>query len=181
MNDRIREILSWYDSENPGIRTNLARMLNHGRLGGSGKMVILPVDQGFEHGPARSFAPTPAGYDPRYHFQLALESGCSAYAAPLGFLEAGAREFAGQIPLILKVNNHDVLYEEKDPIQAITGSVKDALRLGCVGIGYTIYPGSSARIEMYTRLRELGEEAKANGLVLVVWSYPRGSGLSQEG
>src|ERR1700757_4263933 len=132
MNDRIREILSWYTSENPGVRTNLARMLNHGRLGGTGKMVILPVDQGFEHGQARSFAPNPAGYDPRYHFQLAIEAGCSAYAGPLGFLEAGAREFAGQVPLILKVNNHDVLLEEKDPVQAVTGSVKDALRLGCV-------------------------------------------------
>ena len=144
-------------------------------------MVILPVDQGFEHGPARSFAPNPAGYDPRYHFQLAIEAGCSAYAAPLGFLEAGAREFAGQVPLILKLNNHDVLHEEKDPIQAITGSVRDALRLGCVAIGYTIYPGSTHRLDMYTKLRELAEEAKANGLVVVVWSYPRGSGLSKEG
>ncbi len=179
--DRVREILSWYGSDSPGTLTNLSRMLSAGTLGGTGKMVILPVDQGFEHGPARSFARNPAGYDPRYHFQLAIDSGCNAYAAPLGFLEAGAREFAGQIPLILKLNNHDVLYEEKDPEQAITGSVRDALRLGCVGIGYTIYPGSSARIEMYTRLRELGEEAKANGLVLVVWSYPRGSGLSKEG
>ena len=179
--DRIREILSWYGSDSPGTLTNLSRMLNAGTLGGTGKMVILPVDQGFEHGPARSFAKNPAGYDPRYHFQLAIESGCNAYAAPLGFLEAGAREFAGQIPLILKLNNHDVLYEEKDPEQAITGSVRDALRLGCVAIGYTIYPGSSARVEMYSTLRALAEEAKANGLVVVVWSYPRGSGLSKEG
>src|SRR6059036_2360798 len=131
MNDRVREILSWYASENPGVRTNLARMLNHGRLAGTGKMVILPVDQGFEHGPARSFAPNPAGYDPRYHFQLAIEAGCNAYAAPLGFLEAGAAEFAGEIPLILKLNNHDVLYDEKDPLSAVTASVKDAVRLGC--------------------------------------------------
>jgi class I fructose-bisphosphate aldolase len=179
--DRVREILSWYGSDSPGTLTNLARLLTAGSLGGSGRMVILPVDQGFEHGPARSFAPNPAGYDPRYHFELAIEAGCSAYAAPLGFLEAGAREFAGQVPLILKLNNHDVLYEEKDPEQAITGSVRDALRLGCVGIGYTIYPGSSARLEMYARLRELGEEAKAHGLAVVVWSYPRGSGLSKEG
>jgi class I fructose-bisphosphate aldolase len=179
--ERVREILSWYGSDSPGTLTNLARMLSAGALGGTGRMVILPVDQGFEHGPARSFAPNPAGYDPRYHFQLAVEAGCSAYAAPLGFLEAGAREFAGQVPLILKLNNHDVLYEEKDPEQAITGSVRDALRLGCVGIGYTIYPGSVHRLEMYARLRELAEEAKANGLVVVVWSYPRGSGLSKEG
>jgi fructose-bisphosphate aldolase, class I len=179
--DRVREILSWYGSDSPGTLTNLARMLSAGTLGGTGRMVILPVDQGFEHGPARSFAPNPAGYDPRYHFQLAIETGCSAYAAPLGFLEAGARDFAGQVPLILKLNNHDVLYEEKDPEQAITGSVRDALRLGCVGIGYTIYPGSVHRLEMYARLRELAEEAKANGLVVVVWSYPRGSGLSKDG
>ena len=173
--DRVREILSWYGSDSPGTLTNLSRMLNAGSLAGTGKMVILPVDQGFEHGPARSFAKNPAGYDPRSHFQLAIDAGCNAYAAPLGFLEAGAREFAGQIPLILKLNNHDVLYEEKDPEQAVTGSVRDALRLGCVGIGYTIYPGSSARLEMYSTLRALGEEAKANGLVVVVWSYPRGS------
>src|SRR5205085_6803373 len=123
MNDRVREILSWYTSENAGVRTNLARMLNHGRLGGTGKMVILPVDQGFEHGPARSFAPNPAAYDPRYHFELAIEAGCNAYAAPLGFLEAGAREFAGEVPLILKVNSHDVLVNEDDPTQALSGSV----------------------------------------------------------
>ena len=181
MNDRIREILSWYNSENPGIRTNLARMLNHGRLAGTGKMVILPVDQGFEHGPARSFAPNPAGYDPRYHFQLAIESGCNAYAAPLGFIEAGAADFAGEIPLILKCNNHDVLNDEKDPISAVTAGVEDALRLGCVAVGFTIYPGSSERTTIYEELRELTLEAKAAGLATVVWSYPRGSSISKEG
>jgi len=181
MNDRIREILSWYDSENAGVRTNLARMLNHGRLAGTGKMVILPVDQGFEHGPARSFAPNPAGYDPRYHFQLAIEAGCNAYAAPLGFLEAGVSDYCGDIPLILKCNNHDVLNDEKDPISAITSGVGDALRLGCVAVGFTIYPGSSERTIIYEQLRELAEEAKASGLAVVVWSYPRGSSLSKEG
>ena len=178
---RVQEILGWYDSDNVGTRTNLARLLNHGTLAGTGKLVILPVDQGFEHGPARSFASNPAGYDPRYHFQLAVDAGCNAYAAPLGFLEAGAAEFAGEVPLILKANNHDTLVEEKDPISAQTGGVRDALRLGCVGIGYTIYPGSAHSREMYQQLRELGEEAKAAGLVVVVWSYPRGSALSKEG
>jgi len=181
MNDRIREILSWYTSENPGIRTNLARMLNHGRLAGTGKMVILPVDQGFEHGPARSFAPNPAGYDPLYHFQLAIEAGCNAYAAPLGFLEAGASDFAGEIPLILKCNNHDVLNDEKDPISAVTSGVEDALRLGCVAVGFTIYPGSTHHTEMYEELRELILEAKTAGLATVVWSYPRGSSISKDG
>ena len=181
MTKPVREILSWYGSDNPGTLTNLARLLNHGKLAGTGKMVILPVDQGFEHGPARSFAPNPPAYDPRYHFELAIEAGCNAYAAPLGFLEAGAREFAGQIPLILKVNDHDVLLEEKDPHQALTGSVSDALRLGCVGIGFTIYPGSAHRVAMYEQIRAYAEEAKRYGLVVVIWSYPRGSGLSKQG
>jgi len=177
----VREILGWYESDNPGTLTSLARLLGSGRLAGTGKLVILPVDQGFEHGPARSFAANPSAYDPRYHFELAIEAGCNAYAAPLGFLEAGAREFAGAIPLILKANNHDVLLEEKDPDQAITAGVSDAVRLGCVGIGFTIYPGSAHRLAMYERLRAMAEEAKRAGLVVVVWSYPRGSGLSKEG
>jgi fructose-bisphosphate aldolase, class I len=179
--DRVKQILSWYSSENPGTLTNIARLLNHGTLAGTGKLVILPVDQGFEHGPARSFAVNPPAYDPRYHFELAIEAGCNAYAAPLGFLEAGVREFAGQIPLILKLNNHDVLLDEKDPAQAITASVRDAVRLGCVAVGFTIYPGSEHRLAMYSQLRELAEEAKRQGLVVVVWSYPRGSGLSKDG
>src|SRR5207247_419249 len=175
MTERVREILSWYGSDNPGTLTNLSRLLNHGKLGGTGKLVILPVDQGFEHGPARSFAPNPPAYDPRYHFELALEAGCNAYAAPLGFLEAGAREFAGAIPLILKANDHDVLRNEQDPDQALTGSVADALQLGCVGIGFTIYPGSEHRLKMYEQIRACAAEAKRNGLAVIIWSYPRGS------
>jgi class I fructose-bisphosphate aldolase len=152
-----------------------------GTLGGTGKLVILPVDQGFEHGPARSFAPNPPAYDPDYHFQLAIDAGCNAYAAPLGFLEAGAAKFAGQIPLILKLNNSDSLAKMEQPISAITGSVDEALRLGCVAIGYTIYPGSGARNRQYEDLRALTEEAKRKGLAVVVWSYPRGAGISKDG
>jgi len=179
--DRVKEILSWYESDNPGTKTNLARLMNTGYLAGTGKFVILPVDQGFEHGPARSFAVNPPGYDPNYHFELALAAGCNAYAAPLGFIEAAAARHAGEIPLILKLNNHDVLHDEKDPIPAVTGSVRDALRLGCVAIGFTIYPGSTHAQTMYQQLRGLAEEAKAHGLAVVVWSYPRGSSLSKEG
>jgi len=178
---RVKEILSWYSADNAGTKANLARMLNHGRLGGTGKMVILPVDQGFEHGPARSFAPNPAGYDPRYHFELAIDAGCNAYAAPLGFLEAGAAEFAGDIPLILKLNNNESLAKGGEPIPAVTGSVNEALRLGCAAIGFTIYPGSGEAKAMYHQIAELTEEAKSAGLAVVVWSYPRGSSLSKEG
>ena len=178
---RVKEILSWYSADNAGTLMNLARMLNHGRLGGTGKLVILPVDQGFEHGPARSFAPNAPAYDPRYHFELAIDAGCNAYAAPLGFLEAGAAEFAGDVPLILKLNNSDSLYSGSDPAPAVTGSVDDALRLGCAAIGFTIYPASAARNEMYEQIRELAEEAKRAGLAVVIWSYPRGSGISKQG
>jgi class I fructose-bisphosphate aldolase len=181
MGDRVQEILSWYGSDNAGTKTNLARLLNGGKLGGSGKLVILPVDQGFEHGPARSFAPNPAGYNPHYHFQLAIDAGCNAYAAPLGFIEAGAAQFAGRIPLILKLNNHDVLHDDKDPLPSVTGSVRDALRLGCSAVGFTIYPGSAHCHMMYEQLRGIAEEAKDAGLAVVVWSYPRGAGLSKEG
>jgi len=181
MTPRVREILGWYGAENVGTLTNLARMLNHGRLGGTGKLVILPVDQGFEHGPARSFAPNPPAYDPRYHFELAIEAGCNAYAAPLGFIETAARDYAGEIPLILKVNDADVLLDEPNPNQALTASVGDALRLGCCAIGFTIYPGSAHQLEMFGQLRAYAEEAKASGLAVVVWSYPRGGDLSKDG
>src|SRR6476620_11115353 len=181
MGDRVQEILSWYGSDNAGTKTNIARLLRSGKLAGAGKLVILPVDQGFEHGPARSFAPNPPGYNPLYHFQLAIDAGCNAYAAPLGFLEAGASQFAGQIPLILKLNNHDVLHDDKDPMPSVTGSVKDALRLGCSAVGYTIYPGSAHCNSMYEQLRAIAEDAKDNGLAVVVWSYPRGSAISKEG
>jgi class I fructose-bisphosphate aldolase len=181
MADRVEEILGWYGSETPGVLKNLRWMMETGTLAGTGKFVMLPVDQGFEHGPARSFAKNSPGYDPNYHFQLAIDAGCNAYAAPLGFLEVGARQFAGRIPTILKLNNSDSLYSGKDPKPAVTGSVQDALRLGCAAVGFTIYPGSSLRNEMYSEFREISAEAKANGLVVVLWCYPRGSGLSKEG
>lgn len=181
MKKRVREILSWYGSDNPGTLTNLARLLNHGKLGGTGKLVILPVDQGVEHGPGRSFAPNASAYDPRYHFELAIEAGLNAYAAPLGFLEAGARDYAGDLPLILKVNNRENLNNERDPNQSLTGSIEAALRLGCVAIGFTVYPGSALRLEMYEKFQVLAEEAKHHGLVVVAWSYPRGSAISKEG
>lgn len=181
LTDRVKQILSWYGSDSPGVRANLVRMLNHGNLAGTGKMVILPVDQGFEHGPARSFEPNPEGYDPDYHVQLAIDSGCNAYAAPLGFLEAVADRFAGEIPLILKLNNSDTLAKVDQPASAVTSTVKDAVRLGCTAIGYTIYPGSGLRNEMYESLREIILQAKDAGLPSVVWAYPRGAGLSKEG
>lgn len=181
MSDRVKQILSWYESDNPGTLANIRRILGTGTLRDTGKLVILPVDQGFEHGPARSFAPNPPGYNPHYHFELALESGCNAYAAPLGALEAGARTFAGELPLILKLNNNDSLFSSKNPSQAITASIDHALRLGCAAIGFTIYPGSANSQAAYEQINALSEEAKSVGLAVVIWSYPRGEGISKDG
>ena len=178
----VKKILSYYESDNPGTKSNLARILMTGKLGGTGKLVILPVDQGFEHGPARSFAPNPASYDPHYHFELAIEAGLSAYAAPLGMLEAGAETFAGAIPLILKANSSNSLVSKEDaPDQAVTATVWDALRLGCSAIGFTIYPGSEYAFDMIEEIREMAAEAKSHGLAVVVWSYPRGGDISKAG
>ncbi|MFZ9361209.1 MAG: class I fructose-bisphosphate aldolase [Holophagaceae bacterium] len=181
MTKRTDEILSWYKSDSPMVRENLKKLLTHGELSGTGKFVILPVDQGFEHGPARSFAVNPPSYDPNYHVELAIESGCNAYAAPLGFIEFVASEYRGKIPFILKLNNSDVLSKGHDPQSAITASVKDALRLGCTAVGYTIYPGSALRNQQYEALRKIIAEARDAGLPTVVWAYPRGQGLSKEG
>lgn len=178
---RVREILSWYSSDNVGVRANIARMLNHGRLAGTGRLVILPIDQGWEHGPARSFSKNPLAYDPRYHFELALESGCSAYAAPLGALEVAAPEFAGEIPLILKVNHNNSLFNEPSADQAVVATVDDALRLGCTAIGFTIYPGSAFAQAQFEEIRAISAEAKAKGLVVIIWSYARGPQISSAG
>jgi fructose-bisphosphate aldolase (EC 4.1.2.13) len=178
----VQKILANYEGETPGVKANLCRMLMEGRLGGTGKMIILPVDQGFEHGPARSFAPNPAAYDPHYHYQLAIDAGLNAYAAPLGMLEAGADSFAGQIPTILKMNSANSLMSAtagKD--QAITASVEDALRLGCAAIGFTVYPGSDSALGMFEEISALREEAAAKGVATVIWSYPRGEALSKDG
>jgi len=175
---RVRNILANYEGECPGTKANLARILMQGRLAGTGHVVILPVDQGFEHGPARSFAPNPPAYDPHYHWRLAIDAGLSAFAAPLGMIEAGSDSFAGAIPTILKVNSANSLSRNKD--QAVTASVADALRLGCAAVGFTIYPASDDQYPMMEELRDIAREAKQAGLAVVVWSYPRGGDLKSE-
>ena len=182
MTDTVRKILANYEGETPGVKAQLARMLMTGKLAGTGKMIILPVDQGFEHGPARSFAPNPAGYDPHYHYQLAIDAGLNAYAAPLGMIEAGADTFAGQIPTILKVNSaNSLMSDTAGKNQAITASVDDALRLGCAAIGFTIYPGSDMALDMFEEIVEMRKEAAAKGVATVIWSYPRGEAITKDG
>jgi class I fructose-bisphosphate aldolase len=175
MSEAVEKILANYAGENPGVIGNLRRMMSHGTLAGTGKMVILPVDQGFEHGPGRSFGPNPDGYDPLYHPKLATEAGCNAYAAPLGFIEAAAAKYAGDLPLILKVNNSDLLADTGGPFSALTSQVRDAARLGCTAIGFTIYPGSKFRNQMYQQIRDMSAEAREYGLPTIIWAYARGN------
>ena len=178
----VRQILSYYEGENPGVKGKLCQMLMTGKLAGTGKMIILPVDQGFEHGPARSFAPNLAAYDPHYHYQMAIDAGLNAYAAPLGPLEAGADSFAGQIPTILKVNSANSLMSgTAGKNQAVTASVDDALRIGASAIGFTIYPGSDMAFDMMEEIVEMRKEAASRGIATVIWSYPRGEGVTKDG
>lgn len=178
----VKHILSNYEATPPGVKARLAQIMMHGKLSGTGRMIILPVDQGFEHGPARSFAPNLDAYDPHYHYRLAVDAGLNAYAAPLGALEAGAESFVGQMPTILKMNSaYALLPAQGVKDQAITASIDDALRLGAAGIGFTIYPGSSASLGMFEEIKALREEASAKGLATVIWSYPRGEGVNKEG
>ncbi len=182
MTHRVQQILSYYKHENQKVLDQLARILNHGRLAGTGKLVILPVDQGFEHGPLQSFSKNPRAQDPLYHFELAIKAGCNAYVAPLGFLQAGAKDFAHKIPLILKMNHSDSLYKDEEaPFPALISSVEMACELKCSAIGLTIYPGSTASRQMYEQVARVSEQARKCGLAVVIWSYPRGKGLSKKG
>jgi len=176
--ENIKQILRNYENTNAGVKANLGKILMNGKLGGSGRLLILPVDQGHEHGPDKSFMINPDAYDPIYHYSLAIEAGLSAYAAPLGFLEAGAETFAGQIPTILKINSSNSLIAIKN--QSKNGTVKEALRLGCAAVGFTIYPGSEYQYEMIEEFKEISAEATEHGLPSVLWSYPRGPEISKE-
>ncbi|MDX2049579.1 MAG: class I fructose-bisphosphate aldolase [Rickettsiaceae bacterium] len=181
MTKKIEDILSNYH-EKPSIIKNLFNILMHGKLGGTGKILILPVDQGFEHGPDRSFAKNPIGYDPTYHIEFAIEAGFSAYAAPIGMLSSVHPNILAQIPIILKVNSNNSLASKNDePEQIITSSVQDAVDLGCAGIGITIYPGSFNAKSMFEDAQIMIRKAKDAGLITVIWSYPRGGDLSKNG
>ena len=182
LTDKIKQILKHYESESPAVKSNIVKILMSGKLAGTGKMLILPVDQGFEHGPAKSFAPNLSAYDPEYHIKLALDAGLSAYAAPKGMLEAISDEFRGTIPLILKANSSNSLISRKsDPNQSITANIQDAIHLGCTAIGFTIYPGSDDSLGMIEEVSEMISEAKSYGLATVVWSYARGGDLTKKG
>lgn len=177
---RVEEILSWYQHTNTSQQQeNLARILNHGRIGGTGKLMILPIDQILEHGPGRAFELNPVMYDPLEQAQFAVDGGFNAFAAPLGSLERGYEVLAKHnVPTILKVNSHTLMIpDNENPKPSIHSWVDDAVRLGCSAVGFTLYPGSLHSNDMEQQARELIADARKAGLITILWVYPRGAGL----
>lgn len=173
----IANIISHYVHQSPGLRANLYRILMHGAVGGTGRLVILPVDQGLEHGPDVSFKPNPEAYDPSYHFELAIKAKLSAYAAHYSWLQSCVDRYIGKIPLILKLNANNALNKSQDPEQVLINCPKDAVQLGCSAVGITIYPGSTSFNKSIYEIKEVIKESKSMGLPVVMWAYPRGSSI----
>ncbi|MDP2193122.1 MAG: class I fructose-bisphosphate aldolase [Alphaproteobacteria bacterium] len=181
MMQKIDNILKAYEGETIGLKANLYKILNHGALAGTGKMIILATDQGFEHGPDKMFSSNLPAYDPHYFYHLAYTYGLNGLAAPLGVIESGCETYLGKLPTILKLNSsNNLIQKDKSPDQAITASVKDAVRLGCTAIGFTIYPGSDSFLDQLEELRDITSQGRAYGLPTIVWAYARGGALLKE-
>jgi len=163
----------------PGKRTRLRRLLFE--FGpGNGTLLLLPIDQGIEHGP-RDFFPNPASKDPEYQFRLAAEAGYSAIACQIGLAEKYYPDYAGQVPLILKVNGKTDIPPSGDALSTTNASVEDAVRLGADAVGYTLYVGSPRQDEDLHQLKGVREECDRFGMPLVIWAYPRGSAIDEKG
>ena len=163
----------------PGKRTRLHRLLFE--FGpGSGTLLLLPIDQGIEHGP-RDFFPNPASKDPDYQFSLAAEAGYSALACQIGVAEKYYPDYAGKVPLILKVNGKTDIPSSAKSFSSCNSSVEEGVRLGADAIGYTLYVGSPRQDEDLAQLRGVREECDRFGMPLVIWAYPRGSAIDKKG
>jgi class I fructose-bisphosphate aldolase len=163
----------------PGKRARLRRLLFE--FGpGHGTLMLLPIDQGIEHGP-RDFFPNPASKDPEYQFSLAAEAGYSAIACQIGLAEKYYPDYAGQVPLILKVNGKTDVPPSDDALSTTNASVEDAVRLGADAVGYTMYMGSPRQDEDLHQLKGVREDCDRFGMPLVIWAYPRGSAIDKKG
>lgn len=163
----------------PGKRTRLRRLLFE--FGpGNGTLLLLPIDQGIEHGP-RDFFPNPASKDPSYQFRLAAEAGYSAIACQIGLAEKYYPDYAGQVPLLLKVNGKTDIPPSDEALSTTNASVEDAVRLGADAVGYTLYVGSPRQDQDLHQLKGVREECDRYGMPLVIWAYPRGAALDKKG
>lgn len=165
----------------PQVLRSLASLYGHGRLGGTGYVSILPVDQGIEHSAAASFAPNPAYFDPRNICRLAVEAGCNAVASTFGVLGAVSREFAHRIPFIVKINHNELLTYPNQFDQVMFGSVQQAFDLGAAGVGATIYFGSDQSTRQLQEVASAFETAHQLGMFTVLWCYLRNPGFKVDG
>jgi class I fructose-bisphosphate aldolase len=173
-----RPVLSELDVS-PGKRVRLHRMLYGGGVG-NGTLLVLPIDQGIEHGPV-DFMPNPASKDPEYQWRLALEGGYNAIACHWGLARMYMNKYAGKVPLILKINGRTNIPSEAEAFSSLTASVDDALSLGADAVGYTLYVGSPKQADDIDQLRRVRESCEKWGMPLIVWSYPRGSAIEEKG
>jgi fructose-bisphosphate aldolase, class I len=163
----------------PGKKARLRRML-YGHGPGGGTLLILPIDQGLEHGPVDFFA-NPDSLDPRYQYELARDGRFSAIALHIGLAEKYFHEYAGEVPLILKLNGKTSIPPDGEAFSALTGTVEDAVRLGAEAVGYTVYVGSPAQDRDFRQLLDVRRDADRFGLPLIVWAYPRGEFVAKKG
>ena len=175
----VTEQKSLLETLSPGKRTRLHRLLFE--FGpGNGTLLLLPIDQGIEHGP-RDFFPNPASKDPAYEFELAAEAGYSAIACQIGLATKYYPDYAGRVPLLLKVNGKTDLPPSDAALSTTNASVEDAVRLGADAVGYTLYVGSPRQDEDLRQLQSVRSDCDRYGMPLVIWAYPRGSAVSAKG
>ena len=168
-------------NRNPVVLRNMQTLFNSGRLGGTGYLSILPVDQGIEHTAGASFAPNPIYFDPSKIVELAMEGGCNAVASTLGVLGAVSRKYAHKIPFILKLNHNELLTYPNKYDQIMFASVDQAFGMGCIAVGATIYYGSEESGRQIQEVSEAFEYAHELGMVTVLWAYLRNSGFAKDG
>jgi fructose-bisphosphate aldolase, class I len=163
----------------PGKRTRLKHLL-HDHGPGGGTLLILPIDQGLEHGPVDFFV-NPDALDPEYQFRLAREANFSAIALHIGLAEKYYHRYAGEVPLILKINGKTSIPSDAQSFSALTGTVEDAVRLGADAVGYTVYVGSPAQDRDFAQLQGVRADCDRFGMPLIIWAYPRGEAVAKKG
>lgn len=178
--DYIDRVVASKDRK-PAVLRNLGAIFQHGRLGGTGYLSILPVDQGVEHSAGASFAPSPRFFDPAAIFELAIEGGCNAVASTLGVLSSVARDYAHRIPMILKINHNELLTYPNIHDQTLFAGVDQAFDMGAVAVGATIYYGSPECRRQIQEVSEAFQHARELGMATILWAYLRNSDFKKEG
>jgi class I fructose-bisphosphate aldolase len=178
--DFVDRVMAHSDRSIPALRA-LQTIFDHGRLGGTGYVSILPVDQGIEHTAGASFAPNPAYFDPENIIRLAIEGGCNAVASTFGVLGMCARKYAHKIPFIVKINHNELLSYPNTYDQVLFGSVRQAFEMGAVGVGATIYWGSEESRRQLQEIAQAFEEAHALGMATILWCYLRNNAFKIDG